>query len=279
MEGIKSYDLSRRFWNWAFENPELMSPSLASIYFFAIEHCNRLGGKKKFGFPSQMTMDAVGISKHQTYIKYFNQLVEHGFIEIVQKSKNQYSANIISIPSAMPEKDKALDKAFIKHKAKQTPNQWQSNGQSTYESDGNIDKQVNNEQTNTKKSVGEIEVNLSGGEGEFKDQLLNDLKEVEPKYSETDFLDNWATCRKHFLKQQTFIKSLNFHERTEFDRVKKQYNKEEINAAMQVLFKQERIPVEAMVLRPKHFLEKFDTYYSAGKSTKIYATKQKQTEY
>tara|TARA_R110002167_G_scaffold284737_2_gene489881 strand:+ start:17197 stop:17934 length:738 start_codon:yes stop_codon:yes gene_type:complete len=129
------------------------------------------------------------------------------------------------------------------------------------------------------KNVRDLEVNLSGGEGEFKDQLLNDLKEVEPKYSETDFLDNWATCRKHFLKQQTFIKSLNFHERTEFDRVKKQYNKEEINAAMQVLFKQERIPVEAMVLRPKHFLEKFDTYYSAGKSTKIYATKQKQTEY
>lgn len=129
------------------------------------------------------------------------------------------------------------------------------------------------------KNVGEIEVNLSGGEGEFKDQLLNDLKAVEPKYSETDFLDNWATCRKHFLKQPTFIKSLNFHERTEFERVKKQYNKEEINAAMQVLFKQERIPVEAMVLRPKHFLEKFDTYYSAGKSTKIYATKQKQTEY
>lgn len=145
------------------------------------------------------------------------------------------------------------------------------------ESDAIKEEKIREEETNTKKSVSEIEVDLSGGDGEFKDQLLKDLKET--KYSESDFLDNWTTCRKHFLKTETHIKSLNFHERTEFERVKKTYSKEEINAAMQTLFKQERIPFEAMVLRPKHFLEKFDTYYSAGKSTKIYATKQKQTEY
>lgn len=121
------YSLSRNFWDFAFENPEKISPNHAAIYFFAIEHCNRLGWKEKFGIPSQMTMDAIGIKKHQTYIKYFEDLCEWGFFKLVQKSKNQYSANIISLISAMPKNGKALDKAIIKHTAKQIESNGQSN--------------------------------------------------------------------------------------------------------------------------------------------------------
>jgi hypothetical protein len=89
-----------------------------------------------------MAMDAIGIKKHQTYIKYFNDLVEWGFFELVQKSLNQYSANIISIKSAMPKKGKALDKAIITHAAKQTEPNGQSNGQSTGQSNGSINKPI-----------------------------------------------------------------------------------------------------------------------------------------
>jgi len=113
------YSLSRNYWNFAFDNPEKITPTHTAIYFFAIEHCNRLWGKEKFWFPSQMTMEAIGVNKHQTYIKYFNDLVEWWFIKLIEKSKNQYSSNIISLIYAMPKKDKALDKALIKHTAKQ----------------------------------------------------------------------------------------------------------------------------------------------------------------
>lgn len=130
MADVNLYILSRRWFNWCFENPELISPNHTAIYFFAVEHCNRLGWKDKFGFPTQMTMDAIGIKKHQTYIKYFNNLVEWGFIELIQKSVNQYSSNIISIKTAMPKTGTALDKAFITHAAKQTEPIWQSNSQS-----------------------------------------------------------------------------------------------------------------------------------------------------
>lgn len=123
---MTSYELSRSWFDWCFENPEKINPNHSAIYFFAIEHCNRLGWKKKFGFPTQMAMDAIGIKKHQTYIKYFNDLCEWGFFELVQKSVNQYSSNIISLVYALPKKGKALDKAIIIHEAKQT----QSNGQS-----------------------------------------------------------------------------------------------------------------------------------------------------
>jgi len=124
---INGYDLSRRWFDFCFENPEKISPNHSAIYFFAIEHCNRLGWKEKFGFPTQMTMDAIGIKKHQTYIRYLTDLVEWGFIKMVQRSTNQYSANIISLHNAMPKNGKALDKAFIKHAAKQGAGNGQSN--------------------------------------------------------------------------------------------------------------------------------------------------------
>lgn len=138
------YSLSRNFWDYAFDNPEKISPNHSAIYFFAIEHCNRLGWKEKFGFPSQMTMDAVGIKKHQTYIRYFEDLCEWGFFKLIQKSKNQYSANIISLTSAMPKNGKALDKAIIKHTAKQT----ESNGQSNSSIDIPIYKDTNTQINN-----------------------------------------------------------------------------------------------------------------------------------
>lgn len=141
---MNSYDLSRKFFDWCFENPEKISPNHAAIYFFAVEHCNRLGWKEKFGFPTQMSMDALGIKKHQTFIKYFNDLIDFGFIKLIQKSTNQYSANIISLIGATPKNGKALDKALIKHGAKQSTSMGQSSGQSN----SSIDKQetINKEQ-------------------------------------------------------------------------------------------------------------------------------------
>lgn len=74
-----------------------------------------------------MAMDAIGIKKHETYIRYFNDIVEWGFFRLVQKSTNQYSSNIISLVSAIPKKGKALDKAFLKHRGKQTQPIGESN--------------------------------------------------------------------------------------------------------------------------------------------------------
>jgi hypothetical protein len=149
---MNSYELSRNYFDWCFENPEKISVNHTAIYFFAIEHCNRLGWKAKFGFPTQMVMDALGIKKHQTYIRYFNELVEFGFIELIQKSQNQYSANIISLNNDMLKNGKALDKAIINHTAKQIETTGQSNGQSN----SSIDKQINKEPLTIKPQTKEI---------------------------------------------------------------------------------------------------------------------------
>lgn len=191
---MNTYDLSRNFWNWAFDNPEKISPNHAAIYFFAVEHCNRLGWKKKFGFPSQMTMDAIGIKKHTTYIKYFNDLVEWNFFDLLQKASNQYSANIISLTNAMPKKGEALDKAFVKHGEKQTLGMGKSKR--------SIDKQETIEQEKINNTVFSF--------SEFWDKYPNKVgkKDSEKKYkniSESDRLKIKDTIDS-FINHKPFFK-------------------------------------------------------------------------
>jgi hypothetical protein len=66
-----------------------------------------------------------------------NDLVDFGFIKLIEKSKNQYSSNIIALSNFDKAHNKALDKALIKHDTKQ--------GESTEQSISSIDKQINKE--------------------------------------------------------------------------------------------------------------------------------------
>ena len=140
---MNSYELSRSWFDFCFENPEKIKPNHTALYFFAIEHCNRLGWKKKFGFPTTMAMEAIGIKSYNTYINTMNDLVAWGAFEMIEKSTNQYSANIIALSNINKPLVKALDKAFIKHVTKQGTKQ----GESTSESIDSIDKPltINNE--------------------------------------------------------------------------------------------------------------------------------------
>ena len=130
------FKLTRAFWDFAFENPEKIKPNHCALYLFIVEHCNRLGWKKKFGLPTEMSKEAIGIRSYNTYIQTLNELVEFGLIELIEKSKNQYSSNIIAISNFDKALDKALDKASKKHSTKQDESTIQSidsiNKQYTY---------------------------------------------------------------------------------------------------------------------------------------------------
>jgi hypothetical protein len=137
---MNSYELSRNWFDWCFDNPEKIKPVHTAIYFFSIEHCNRLGWMPKFGLPTEMVKSAIGVHSYNTYIDALNDLVEWGFIKMIQKSKNQYSSNIIALSNFDKATTKALDKAMIKHSTKHSTKQD--------ESIDSINKQVNKEQIN-----------------------------------------------------------------------------------------------------------------------------------
>jgi len=128
---MNSYELSRTWFDWCFENPEKINPNHSALYFFTIEHCNRLGWRSKFGLPTEMAKEAIGIKSYNTYIKTLNDLVDWGFIKMIEKSKNQYSSNIVALLKNDKALDKALDKAIAKASKKQS------------ESIDSIDKPIN----------------------------------------------------------------------------------------------------------------------------------------
>lgn len=148
---MNGYDLSRAWWDFAFTNPEKVKPTHAALFFFAIENCNRMGWAEKFRLPSEMAMAAIGVHSYKTYIAALNDLCEWGFLIMVQKSTNQYSANIVALVNFTEAQDKAptkaLDKALLKQSTKQVQSIASINKQET---------KNNKQQTNTGEELFEI---------------------------------------------------------------------------------------------------------------------------
>lgn len=165
---MNSYDLSRKWFDYSFENTGVIKPVHTSIYFFAIEHCNRLGWKENFGFPTTMVMEALSIKSYNTYSKALNEIVDLGFLKMVEKSKNQFSSNIIALSNFDKATNKALDKALIKHTSKQSESTIQSISQSI----DSINKQINKKQeTINKETRNQLK--------DFHKSLGNYLKDVD----------------------------------------------------------------------------------------------------
>lgn len=132
------FKLMRNFWDFAFENPELIKPNHCALYAFTVEHCNRLGWKLKFGLPASMVLDAIGLKSYSVYKKTFDDLVEFGFIEVIQYSRNQHSSNIVALKENYKAHYKAYNKANVKHDRTTI----ESTLQSALESTVSIDKPI-----------------------------------------------------------------------------------------------------------------------------------------
>jgi len=195
---VDVFSLSRNWFEFCFNNPEKIKPGHSAVYFFAIEHCNRLGWKDKFGFPSQMVMEAVGIKNWRTYSAILKELVEFGFIEMVEISKNQYSSNIIAIVKNTKATTKALDKALQKHSTKQR--------QSTVSID--IQQTRNN---NTRANTSATKT-IEQREKEFYSKISEHWKKSHPdmaKEEVREFFDYWTERgdndkKMRYEKEKTF---------------------------------------------------------------------------
>lgn len=199
-EKMNGYQLSRQWHDFAFENPDLIKPHHGALYFHIIDQANRFGWKEKFGLPTDIAKETIGVKSYNTYIKTLNDLIDWGFIIMVKKTYNQHRANIISLSSALSKYDKANDKALDKANLMDDQNmtkQSQSIGSTTDESTDSIIKQVNQKP----------EINMDIPKYEDQDDL------VKEAYTEDEFRVRKAVEKiAQFFGVQKFKQSQTFNE-------------------------------------------------------------------
>lgn len=121
MADNNGYTFSRAWYGFVSENRELVKPTHTALFFWIVELWNRLGQPKSFGLPTSEAQHHSCISSHTTFTTTITDLINWGFLVVNQKSKNQYSANIVSVclPKNWQSNLKAKAKHYIERDAEQ----------------------------------------------------------------------------------------------------------------------------------------------------------------
>ena len=119
MAGNNGYQYSRAWFDFAFANQGMVSPTHTALYMWFIELNNRMGWADNFASPASSAMSAIGVKSYASYKKAFDDLVNFGFVKIIVASKNQYQACVIALSknnkAVNKANNKALDKAIANH--------------------------------------------------------------------------------------------------------------------------------------------------------------------
>ncbi|MHC2993820.1 hypothetical protein OB13_20380, partial [Pontibacter sp. HJ8] len=93
---MNTFILSRKWFSFAYEHVEA-KPVHTSLYFWIIERGNACGWKKIIDIQTEKSMECLGVTDWRTYKNALQFLHDSGFIIWVEKSKNQYTCNRITI--------------------------------------------------------------------------------------------------------------------------------------------------------------------------------------
>lgn len=93
---MNSYLLSRIWFAFAYDNPKV-KPVHTALYFWIVERANASGWKKLIDIQTEKSMECLGVTDWRTYKNAIQFLVDSGFIIWVEKSRNQYTCNRISL--------------------------------------------------------------------------------------------------------------------------------------------------------------------------------------
>jgi hypothetical protein len=181
IDKVSGYELTRAWFDFAFENQDILCPSHTAMFLWFVELNNRMGWAEKFGSPASQTMSAIGLKSYNTYKKIFDDLVLFGFIKVVSESKNQWSSCVIALSNNNNALYKALDKALTKHSTKQS--------ESTIQSTSSIIKPLNQE---TKKPLNrDIEQFQEIARTSFENVKCSFTSEFKKAWFDLIQQDNW----------------------------------------------------------------------------------------
>jgi len=107
------YALTKLWFDFAENNPEKHRPIHGILFLWIVELNNTLGWTEKFKLPSIYSMHMIGASTYKTYKKALDDLVKWGFIRIVSKSVNQYTACVVTLVKNTNADDEAETSALV----------------------------------------------------------------------------------------------------------------------------------------------------------------------
>ncbi|QCR24748.1 hypothetical protein [Pontibacter sp. SGAir0037] len=93
---MNGYELEKAFWPYAFEEPRIKAPHVA-IYHWIVHRANKSGWKKVVDIQTELSMETLGITDWRTYKNALQFLHDCGLIVWVEKSRNQYTCNKVSL--------------------------------------------------------------------------------------------------------------------------------------------------------------------------------------
>ena len=125
---MNGYELSRNWFDFAFENNSKITANHGILFFWLIEINNRLGWAKEFQITAKECMQGMGCHSYNTYKKCLDDLIKWEFIVLKRKAVNQFQTNIIALSNNNNPLYKAMDKALTKHGTKQSESTVQSTG-------------------------------------------------------------------------------------------------------------------------------------------------------
>jgi hypothetical protein len=108
---MTGYELTQKWYEFKFENPSRVRHIHSDMFFYLVYLWNKLGKKKEFGLPTDITMESLGIGSYNTYKAALNDLIEFGAVKLIKDSKNQHHAKIIALSFIDKADNEATDKA------------------------------------------------------------------------------------------------------------------------------------------------------------------------
>lgn len=178
---MNAFELSRKWFDFCIDNPEKVNTNQTALYFYCIDLCNRLAWSKSFGLPTLITMQYTSIKSYKTYAKALQDLIDFGFLKLIEKSKNQYSANVVALVN------------FTEAVSKQRLKQVQSNDQSRL----SINKPLK-----TYKTIKHIEeFNLDSFDFQFQNKKIATEYKKAINYSENPF----EYCVAALIENRLFV--------------------------------------------------------------------------
>jgi len=128
---MSGYELSRQWFDFVYESPSKVSGNHTALYMWLCEIYNRMSWPAEFSITSTECMAGMSCKSYNTYKKCLDDLIEWGFVRVVERAKNQWQTNIIALSKNDNPLYKAVDKAVMKHATEHSTEQCCSTIQST----------------------------------------------------------------------------------------------------------------------------------------------------